>query len=448
MPRPAAVIVAGLGQEGKLQRRRPRADGPPGGDRLGAAGGREQDGTRRRRSTLAATLLGSGGTGITAGQAAQLIAQGVHEANELLRPSVDDGQRVAAASASCGSIELYLDRATEAWRALKMQARRHAGRATTSPSRSSTRHRRAAAAARLRLSRRRLRLHHRRDASSDERRPDQIAYTLDTRRARSRGAGASARRAGCCATWSPPRRATRTDDRRSAARSSTCWSRSSSKPFLAGTRRDADRARRGHRRHSVGAARHRSDAHDVDRRPWAIRSKLLRKLRTEDVPRRRSTTPTSSDACWSSASRSARPTIRGCPARAWRHATCSHVSDVGPNALGAARVTELLSADDQTAAGPDARTVDRRAVRAQPGASSTSPGTASCRREDGGTRRRGAVERHVPRPRRDQSDARRARAGVRQLLPSGARDVATGARGEAQRGYDRVAFRVERRRGS
>ena len=83
LPRPAAVIVAGLGPEGELR----------GTDLVNtvrqAVIGWAQRLTERSPVpagfTLATTLLGSGGSGITAGQAAQLIAQGVREANETDR---------------------------------------------------------------------------------------------------------------------------------------------------------------------------------------------------------------------------------------------------------------------------------------------------------------------------------------------------------------------------
>jgi tetratricopeptide (TPR) repeat protein len=119
LPRPAAVIVAGLGPEGELR-----------GSDLVNTVRRAVIGWAQRLTesspvptgfTLATTLLGSGGSGITAGQAAQLIAQGVREANEQLAeddaippqwPRVDQLK----------IIELYLDRANEAWNALQALA--------------------------------------------------------------------------------------------------------------------------------------------------------------------------------------------------------------------------------------------------------------------------------------------------------------------------------------
>jgi CHAT domain-containing protein len=115
MARPLAVVVAGLGEEGKLravdlawtvrqaviayaQRLAEQAAGAP------------------AEFELAATLIGSGGTGISAGAAAQSIAQGAYEANLKLRengwPQI--GRLVL--------VELYLDRASDAWRALEVQS--------------------------------------------------------------------------------------------------------------------------------------------------------------------------------------------------------------------------------------------------------------------------------------------------------------------------------------
>jgi hypothetical protein len=136
MPRPKAVIVAGLGPEGRLktadlvltvrraviawaQRAAELGRVPPSFD-------------------LAATLMGSGGIGVTAGQSAQLVARGVYEANQLLsserttetlRAKNNKEPRglgvrhsVLPIVGQLRIVELYLDRASEAWRALKMLA--------------------------------------------------------------------------------------------------------------------------------------------------------------------------------------------------------------------------------------------------------------------------------------------------------------------------------------
>jgi tetratricopeptide (TPR) repeat protein len=129
-PRPEAVIVAGLGSEGELR----------GADLAGtvrqAVIGFAQRLTERTpipaSFSLSSTLLGSGGSGIAAGQAAQLIAQGVRDANEQLTgdasaqpawPRVDRLQLV----------ELYLDRATESWNALQTLAASASSRYAIAP---------------------------------------------------------------------------------------------------------------------------------------------------------------------------------------------------------------------------------------------------------------------------------------------------------------------------
>lgn len=126
-PRPESVIVVGLGEEGKLSpadltfsvcmavmalaQRRMEDELPEAHD-----------------FELAATLLGSGGSRIDAGLAAQCIAQGVRDANTLLRqqgrwPSVRALQLV----------ELYLDRASQALSALLVQAETQPGQYAITP---------------------------------------------------------------------------------------------------------------------------------------------------------------------------------------------------------------------------------------------------------------------------------------------------------------------------
>ena len=79
-----------------------------------------ENGAPQASLSLAATLIGSGGTGIAPAQAAQLVAQGVYQANDLIRKSSD--RRRLPEVRELRLIELYLNRATEAWEALKMLA--------------------------------------------------------------------------------------------------------------------------------------------------------------------------------------------------------------------------------------------------------------------------------------------------------------------------------------
>lgn len=113
LPRPQAVIVVGLGQEGNLS-----ATDLMYSVRQGVIAWSqavlEQPATVLPQFELAATLIGSGGTGISPGRAARLVAQGVREANERL-------MRLSWPYVShLNLIELYLDRATEAWHALRV----------------------------------------------------------------------------------------------------------------------------------------------------------------------------------------------------------------------------------------------------------------------------------------------------------------------------------------
>jgi hypothetical protein len=138
LPRPPAVIVVGLGPEGNLQ----------GADlvdtvRQGVIAWAHRLAERTEDLPpffeLATTLIGSGGSGITSRQAAQLIAQGVREANERLDASGsqesagEPGRAARVADRKTRSrkwplvshlhiIELYLERASEALSALQMLA--------------------------------------------------------------------------------------------------------------------------------------------------------------------------------------------------------------------------------------------------------------------------------------------------------------------------------------
>ena len=124
MPRPKAVIVVGLGEEGKL-----RASDIAHSvcQAVVAWAQRLAESSRPSRSfELAATLIGSGGTGVNAADAARLVAQGVDHANMLLRG--EDGKDAWPHVSHLHFVELYLDRATEAWRALRLQAAATPGR--------------------------------------------------------------------------------------------------------------------------------------------------------------------------------------------------------------------------------------------------------------------------------------------------------------------------------
>lgn len=111
-----AVVVTGLGDEGELRA----------GDLVYtvrqailayAQRLSEQQGEALPAGfSLSVTLLGSGGSGITAGSSALAIIQAAHEANTKLA-QVEGWPRLRQLTL----VELYLERATDAWHALKMQ---------------------------------------------------------------------------------------------------------------------------------------------------------------------------------------------------------------------------------------------------------------------------------------------------------------------------------------
>lgn len=125
-PRPQAVIVVGLGQEGKL-RATELADSVRQAVLAWAQRVTELDGPPVDSFKIAATLLGSGGWGVTVGQAAQLIAQGVHDANLRLAEQAEQANHWPVVG-HLALVELYHDRAVEAWRALNLQAQAAPGR--------------------------------------------------------------------------------------------------------------------------------------------------------------------------------------------------------------------------------------------------------------------------------------------------------------------------------
>jgi hypothetical protein len=112
-PRPVAAVVVGLGEEGKLTEQQlvtsVRQATLAWSQRVAEdplQGGFDID--------LAATLLGSGGMGISPSSAARAIAQGVREANERL--AVSGWPQVRHLTL----VELYLERASDAWRGLQV----------------------------------------------------------------------------------------------------------------------------------------------------------------------------------------------------------------------------------------------------------------------------------------------------------------------------------------
>lgn len=266
VPRPEAVVVVGLGPEGGLSGSE-LADAVRQGvlawaQRVvelqhGAGGGFE----------IAATLLGSGGLGVSPGSAARAIAQGVHDANQMLAgigwPAV---RRLTL-------VELFLERAAEAWRGLRVLATASPGMLEVD----------AAIDSGLGALRRSLDAY--RGADYDFIRvssPQQgvIDFTLDSRRARSELRARQTQRkliaeiVACAAR----------DDNDDPQLGRTLFQLlvpTELEPFLGGTTNtvlEVDTATAGIPWELLDTPR--SDEPGADTRPWAIRCRLLRKLRT------------------------------------------------------------------------------------------------------------------------------------------------------------------------
>lgn len=132
IPRPSAAIVVGLGEEGKLNSQKHAYTIRIGvlayAERL-AEGGRRDD-----TFEIAATLLGSGGTGISVGDAALALVQGIMDANAKI---ADINQSSGAHWPTVRALtiaEVYLDRASDAWRVLKLHEQANPGRLAVGPS--------------------------------------------------------------------------------------------------------------------------------------------------------------------------------------------------------------------------------------------------------------------------------------------------------------------------
>ena len=117
VPRPHSVLVVGLGEEGDLREAELAIS-----VRQGVLSWAQRQAEKRGSAAppwLAATLLGSGGLGISAGAAARAVARGVADANQrALAAGWPAVQRLTL-------VELYLSRATEAWNGLHLMAAVH-----------------------------------------------------------------------------------------------------------------------------------------------------------------------------------------------------------------------------------------------------------------------------------------------------------------------------------
>jgi CHAT domain-containing protein len=109
LARPPAVIVLGLGDEGTLEGKDLAVSVCQGVLEWAS----ERAGSREAPFELAAMLVGSGGSRMGVGQSALMVVQGIVDANVWL------GKRSRPGVSRVLLVEMYLDRATEAWCALR-----------------------------------------------------------------------------------------------------------------------------------------------------------------------------------------------------------------------------------------------------------------------------------------------------------------------------------------
>lgn len=276
LPRPAAVVVVGLGEEGRLRAQELQRSVRQG---VIAYAQREKEERGAAGFELAATLIGSGGTGVHVGTSAQAIAQGVADANRRLAQA--GWPQVTALQL----IELYLDRATEAHAALSVLAEArpqqfalaaainaHAG-ALRRPADSGYR---GAAYDFITVVQR-----------LDARQQPVVEFTLDTQRARSevRGQATQPQLVDEMVRIGADAASTDLQVRRSLFQLLVPVE---IEPFLSGStsvvlQLDTHTARLPWELLDAGPD---ADGRAFDERPWAVRTRLIRKLRTEDFRER------------------------------------------------------------------------------------------------------------------------------------------------------------------
>jgi CHAT domain-containing protein len=354
-PRPEAVIVVGLGEEGKLT----------GADlvqtvRQSVIGWAqrvwERSGGTAAEFELAATLIGSGGTGIAVGQSAQLVAQGVYEANERLNEQrtkdATDSKRRWPRVNHLHLVELYLDRATEAWRAVRLQAEALPGRFAVS----NVVHVGLGA------------LHRPLDSgyrgvdydfitAETESGPEgegRIAYTLDTKRARTE-VRAQATQSKLLKNLVTTASNHENRDPRIGRTLFQLLVPVEMEPFLAGTTEmqiELDNGTAGIPWELLDAGPEGSG----EALPWAIRTKLLRKLQTIDFRSQVRDATGDASALIIGEPECDPKTYRRLPG-AREEARAVEAQLKGPGGLQPAQITALISPDDPLKVGADARTV-------------------------------------------------------------------------------------------
>lgn len=335
-PQPQSAVVVGLGEEGKLTEaelaRTVRQGVIAWAQRMA-----ESPAAAPATIDLAATLMGSGGVGMNASNSARAIAQGVRDANDRLQG------RGWPLVAELTLVELYLERASDAWHGLQVLATAAPGRFEVTPTIQSG----------VGSLRRQVDSGYRGAdydfiaATSPS--ADTISFALDTKRARTEVRAQSTQgkllrdlvsRASTAASQDP----------RLGHTLFQLLVPPEVEPFLAGTSRmllELDdrtavipwelldtRSDEGGAGGNGGGAR-------SDNRPWAIRTQLLRKLRQENY-RQQVQDASSDDAVLVIGEPQVDSALYGPLPGARAEALAVAAALQGPGGIGAQRVTALI----------------------------------------------------------------------------------------------------------
>ncbi len=271
VPRPFAAIVIGLGEEGKLREQALTMSVRQGVIAWAQRIAESPDGAPATIE-IASTLMGSGGVAVVAGTAARAIAQGVRDANQRLAAN---GWPVVG---ELTLVELYLERASDAWHGLQVLATADPGGFEVAPT----------IASGIGPLRRQIDVGYRGadydfiTACSPEGQPDTIAFTLDTKRARTEVRAQMTQ--GKLLQELVARASTASNqDARLGRTLFQLLVPPEMEPFFGGTSHmllELDERTAPIPWELLDTSDERSAA--ADPRPWAIRCQLLRKLRTAE----------------------------------------------------------------------------------------------------------------------------------------------------------------------
>jgi len=341
-PAPSSVVVVGLGDEGKLNERdlaRTVRQGVIAWVQRYAEGSLAESADGAGVTVeLSATLMGSGGVGMNASNAARAIAQGVRDANLRLAGVPGSGWPQVN---HLTLVELYLERASDAWHGLQVLATAAPGLYEITPTILSG----------VGPLRRQIDSGYR-GADYDfiavtSNIDDSIAFALDTKRARTEVRAQSTQ--GKLLRELVKRASTESNqDPRLGRTLFQLLVPPEVEPFLAGTSRmllELDEKTAPIPWELLDTSG--QDQVQTDDRPWAIRTKLLRKLRQEDF-RQQVQDAQADDAVLVIGEPQVDKTVYAALPGAKAEATAVALALGGPGGLGSDRVNALIDDNDAT----------------------------------------------------------------------------------------------------